>query len=145
MKIPQSLEDNIIYQIGEISRLVHKRVTEVFAERDFGVTVEQFSVLALLWYKEGLNQQEIASGLNRDKTTITRILQNMQKRNLVVKVPDQLDRRGNLIYLTEKGKTLQDDMVQSSGQVYIQAINGIDDKELGRCLKVLTRIKKQMV
>ena len=30
----------------------------IFAERVFDVTVEQFGVLAFLWYKEGVKQQD---------------------------------------------------------------------------------------
>ena len=92
MKEPTSLDDNILYQIGETTRLAHKAVTSVFSGRGFGVTVEQFSVLALLWYKEGINQQAIANGLHRDKTTVARITENMINSSLIVKVPDQIDR-----------------------------------------------------
>jgi len=144
MKIPESLNDNIIYQIGEATRMAHKRVTEIFSQRDFGVTVEQFGVLALLWYKEGINQQEIANGLKRDKTTIARIVENMIKRNLIVKVPDQIDKRNKLIFLTQKGKELQKEMIESSGQVYLLALENIPDKDLDTCLKVLHLIKNNL-
>jgi DNA-binding MarR family transcriptional regulator len=72
MKEPKSLDENIIFQIGETSKLVHEKVTAIFRKRGFNVTVEQFGVLVLLWYKEGVKQQDIADGLKRNKTTITR-------------------------------------------------------------------------
>lgn len=124
--------------------MTHKRVTAVFKQREFDVTVEQFGVLALLWYQEGINQKGIALGLNRDKTTITRIIDNMTKRNLVVKIPDQLDGRGKLIFLTQKGKALQQEMIESSGSVYFQALKDIPDQELSDCLKVLWKIKRNL-
>ena len=144
MKDPQSLEDNLLYQLGEITRILHKRVTAIFKQREFDVTVEQFGVLVVLWYQEGINQKEIALQLNRDKTTITRIIDNMVKRNLVVKVPDQLDGRGNLIFLTQKGKALQKEMIESSGAVYVQALSSISDEKLSLCLNVLLNIKKNL-
>ncbi len=144
MKEPQSLEDNILYQLGELTRILHKRVTAIFSQKGFGVTVEQFGVLVLLWYQEGINQKDIALQLNRDKTTITRIINNMIKGNLVVKVPDQLDGRGKLIFLTQKGKALQMDMIESSGTVYYQAMNDISDEEISSCLKVLWKMKKNL-
>jgi DNA-binding MarR family transcriptional regulator len=144
MKEPSSLEDNILYQIGEAQRLAHKKVTSSFSEQGFDVTVEQFGVLALLWYKEGVNQQDIADGLNRDKTTIARIIENMVNRSLIVKVPDQIDKRNKLIYLTQKGKSLQKDMVESAGTVYYQALNNISSTDLENCLKTMKQITKNL-
>lgn len=144
MKAPKSLDENIIYQIGETSRLVHKRITAIFSERGFDVTVEQFGVLALLWYKEGVKQQDIADGLKRNKTTITRIVENMINRNLIVKVPDQLDKRNKLIYLTQKGKALQKKMVESSGLVYYQTISNITSKDIDKCLVILKQMMKNL-
>jgi len=141
MMEPTSLEDNIIYLIGEITRLSHKRVSSIFIKNKFDVTVEQFGVLALLWYQEGINQQAIANGLNRDKTTITRIIENMIKKNLIVKVPDQLDKRNKLIYLTDKGRSLQKDMIESTGVVYMDAIKKLSVKEIKTVTGVLQKMK----
>ena len=140
MKTPSSLDDNLIYQIGEIARMVHKSVTDIFAERKFDVTVEQFGILAMLWYEEGIKQQDIANKLKRNKATITRIIENMMKRNLIVQIPDQLDKRNKLIYLTQKGKALQKEMVEASGMVYYQALNNIDAKEIESVLIILKQM-----
>ena len=141
---PQSLEDNIIYLVGEIARLSHKRVTAIFTENQYDVTVEQFGVLALLWYQDGVNQQSIALGLNRDKTTITRIIYNMIKKNLIVKVPDQLDKRNKLIYLTEKGRSLQKEMIESTSSVYIDALHKISETDIKTLTSVLQRMKRNL-
>ncbi len=144
MRDPGSLDENIIFQIGETSRLFHKRVTAIFAERGFNVTVEQFGVLALLWYKEGVKQQDIADGLKRNKTTITRIVEKMINSNLIVKVPDQLDKRNKLIFLTQKGKSLQREMVEASGLIYYQTLNNISSKDIEKCLVILKQMMKNL-
>lgn len=144
MEDPKSLDENIIFQIGEISRLFHKRVTAIFSEWGFNVTVEQFGVLALLWYKEGVKQQDIADGLKRNKTTITRIIENMINSNLIVKVPDQIDKRNKLVFLTQKGKALQKEMVKASGLVYYQTLNNITSTDIEKCLVILKQIMKNL-
>jgi DNA-binding MarR family transcriptional regulator len=141
---PTSLEDNIIYLIGEITRLSHKRVSSIFNDNKFDVTVEQFGVLAFLWYQEGINQQTIANSLNRDKTTITRIIENMIKKNLLVKVPDQLDKRNKLIYLTDKGRSLQEDMIKSTGIVYMDAIEKLSEKDIKSVTGILQKMKNNL-
>ena len=144
MREPQSIEDNVIYIVGEISRLAHKRVTHIFTANEYDVTVEQFGVLALLWYEEGVNQQHIANGLNRDKTTITRIINNMIKKSLIVKIPDQLDKRNKLIYLTEKGRSLQKDMIESTSVVYLDVIKNMSENEIKTVTVLLQKMKNNL-
>lgn len=144
METPNSLEENILFQIGELSRLLHKKISNTFAEHRFGVTVEQFGILALLWYDEGITQQTIADTLNRDKTTIARVVEHMIRQSLIVKVPDQLDRRNKPIYLTQKGKSLQKEMVEASGEVFYRALKGIPDGDIAHGLKVLNRISNNL-
>lgn len=142
MKAPNSLEENLLFQISEVAKLLHKRLTMAFEENGFDVTPEQFSVLALLWYKEGVNQQDIADELRKDKTTIARIIANMINRNLIVKIPNQLDKRNNLIYLTKKGKELQTEMVATSGKIYLQTMQHLPAKDVAVSLVVLKQITK---
>ncbi len=141
MIAPNSLENNLLFQISEVAKLLHKNLSSAFEQNGFNVTPEQFSVLALLWYKEGIKQQEIADELKRDKTTIARIIENMLNSNLIVKVPDQLDKRNNLIYLTKKGKELQATMVHVAGQVYMQALKNITEENIGTGIDILKKIK----
>ncbi len=144
MKDPNTLEENIIYRIGELSRLFHKKITAEFVARNFGVTVEQFGILATLWYREGITQKEIADNLNRDKTTVARVVQNMIKQNLLVKIPDQIDNRNKRIYLTQKGKSLQKEMVEAAGSVYYRALQNIPDEEIKSFLGLMDKITKNL-
>jgi DNA-binding MarR family transcriptional regulator len=145
MNAPDSLENNLLFQIGEVARLLHKNLVQTFEEKGFGVTPEQFSVLALLWYREGINQQDIANELRRDKTTIARMVENMIKKNLIVKVPDQLDRRNNLVYLTQKGKELQTEMIEASGVAYFKTMQNLTPEEITFSLSVLKKLGKNLV
>jgi DNA-binding MarR family transcriptional regulator len=137
---PESLDDNIVFLIGKASDLFYKRVTNLFREKKIDVTVEQFSVLTILWYEDGLLQQDIANRLNRDKTTITRVISNMEKRNLVVRVPGQIDRRNNHIHLTYRGRELEQTLTQISGKIYMQAIEGLSKEDLMTLSRILNRI-----
>ena len=64
----------------------------------------------------------------------------MEKHNLVVRVPDQNDRRVKLIYLTHQGKELQQLLTDGIMQSEQEALEGIDKQELEVCLKVLQQI-----
>jgi DNA-binding MarR family transcriptional regulator len=138
--IPQSLSDNIAYLIGDIEHRAYLQITQIFRENKVIPTIEQFTVLSVLWYQDGLKQQELAERLNRDKTTITRVISNMVKQNLVVKVPDKTDGRAYMIYLTHFGRQLQEKLMLITGPVYMKMINGLKAEELGNAINVLNKI-----
>jgi len=74
----------------------------------------------------------------------TRIIENMINSNLIVKVPDQLDKRNNLIYLTQKGKALQKEMVEASGSVYYQTLDNISPIDIEKCLVILKQMRENL-
>jgi DNA-binding MarR family transcriptional regulator len=69
---PASLEDNIIYQTAKLTKLFQGRMEAAFKKAGFTITVEQFTILVLLWYRDGISQQEISEAIDRDKTTVSR-------------------------------------------------------------------------
>jgi DNA-binding MarR family transcriptional regulator len=137
---PQHINENIAFLIGQATHLYYRCVSNAFREKKLEVTVEQFSVLTLLWYEDGLLQKEIARQLNRDKTTLTRVITNMEKRNLVVRIPDKTDRRVNHIHLTFLGRELQKTLIETTGSVYMKSIKGIKREELELLINLLNKI-----
>jgi len=136
---PTGINDNIPYLIGKAQHLFHLQVTNLFRKNKVNITPEQFSVLTILWYKDGISQQEIANLLNRDKTTLTRLINNMEKRNLVVRVPNRTDKRIRYIYLTHRGRKLQNELVSLSGQIYMDSIAGFSKKSLTQYVDFLNQ------
>ena len=138
--IPTSLSDNIPYLIGDIEHRIYQEISRIFRENKVKATIEQFTVLSTLWYEDGLKQQELAERLNRDKTTITRIINNMVLKNLVVKVPDKADRRAHMVYLTHLGRQLQEKLMLLTGPVYMKLMNGLKKDEISTSIIVLNKI-----
>jgi DNA-binding MarR family transcriptional regulator len=144
MPAPRSLSTNVIFLCSELSHIVHRALTASFAGKKINVTVEQFAVLVLLFYKNGINQQEISVGLNRDKTTVARVISNMERNKLIVRVTDKTDARGKLIYLTPKGKAIQRQGIELSGALYKKAIAGVKDKTLKESVLLLNSIIRNL-
>jgi DNA-binding MarR family transcriptional regulator len=71
---------------------------------------------------------------------MTRLIDGMEKHDLVVRVPDKQDKRQKLIYLTNKGKTLQKKLILIVHQTLEQAEKGISSKDIELCMNVLNKI-----
>ena len=137
---PAGLDQNIIFLCAEFSHRFGQVLSAAFKDHGITVTTEQFSILVVLWYQDGISQKEIGEQLNRDKTTVTRVLMNMKKNKLIKQVTDAGDNRSNLVYLTAKGKEVQKKGVQVSGQLYQQVLKDVPAVQLTAGIGVLQKM-----
>lgn len=140
-KIKVDSDLNVI--IGKASRLMNNRLSKNLA--DFNVTSEQWSILASLWKKNGQTQQDLANIANKNKASITHLIDNMEKRNLVYRQSDEGDRRNNFIFLTDGGKELQESLNKIVKKTTKEITSGIDKKDLKVSKKVLKKIIENIV
>ena len=92
---------------GKASTAIARRLQKNFKQAGTEITIEQWSVLYHLWKQDGLSQQQLCDATFRDKPSITRLMDNLEKQRLVKRVPSKEDRRINLIYLTKEALSLQ--------------------------------------
>ncbi|EPG64385.1 MarR family winged helix-turn-helix transcriptional regulator [Leptospira wolffii] len=72
----------------------------------FGLTSGQFGCLETLYHLGPMCQKEIGQKIFSCEGNITQIIDNLEKRNLVVRVRSEEDRRYFIINLTPAGKEL---------------------------------------
>lgn len=111
-----------------------------FNEDQLELTSAHMGILADLWQKDGVSQQDLAVAIIKDKSTIARAIASMEKNNILVRVPDATDKRSKLIYLTHKGKSLKNQLLPIVDELQIQITKDIPADELNTCLKVLSQI-----
>jgi len=134
------LEESLGYAMGRATRSLGALVNRNFARAGYDVTCEQWSVLVNLGKKNGQSQQDLAGLICKDKTSVTRLIDNMEKHSLVVRIPDKNDRRQKLIYLTKKGQDLQEKLVVVIQKTLVEAQKSINIKDIETCKKTLHRI-----
>ncbi len=134
------LTDSIGYKITNTARLVIKRLNDNFKQNNFPVTNEQWSIMIRLWEEDGLTQNKLAALTKKDSPSVSRLVNNMEKRELVKRVPHPVDKRTNLIFLTAKGKKMQMGLITQAQKTIEQISEEIDPAELEIFLKVLEKI-----
>src|SRR5687768_1582314 len=94
---------------GKASTAIARRLQKKFNESGITITIEQWSVMYHLWKGgDGMSQQELCNATFRDKPSITRLVDNLEKLSLVKRVSDEKDRRINKIYLTKTALSLEE-------------------------------------
>jgi DNA-binding MarR family transcriptional regulator len=120
---------------GMASTAVARRLQKNFRLAGLEITIEQWSVLYHLWKQDGLSQQELCNRTFRDKPSITRLLDNLDKR-----MPSKDDRRINLVCLTEPAKLLQDKTIELANQTMDEALVGVGKNEIEIVKQVFQKV-----
>ena len=133
-------KQSLFFSIKRTSRAFRRRLNQGFDQTGHDVTSEQWRILTCLWHQDGQRQQDLADIVHKDKTSITRIIDSMEKRDLVVRIPDGVHRRQKLIYLTNKGKRFREELMQIVQKTSLEAQEGIELELLNIFKDVLKKI-----
>lgn len=87
---------------GIVRRRVQALVVE--ASIDLGLSYAEFSLLLVLFDREGCSQDDMTTFLNVDKAAITRVIKKLEEKEYIFRKQDEADRRLKRIYLTDKGR-----------------------------------------
>lgn len=136
----QVIDSSIAYLVGRTSRSMIKRLSKKFSDFDFDVSYEQWSILVHLYRQDGQTQQELAKLAVKDKAAITRLLNILEKKNIVLRIPDRNDKRSKLVYLTNKAKTFKFDLIAVVKELLNEAEQDISQEEMDSCKKTLNKI-----
>lgn len=109
-------------------------------EHDIDLSFEMLEVLACLWQKNGVNQQEIADITLKDKSSMTYLIDNLTKRNLVKRVEDENDRRNKLIFLTDDAIKLKETLYPWITEMYSKASADINVDDISLSLSIVSQM-----
>jgi DNA-binding MarR family transcriptional regulator len=122
---------------GKASTAIARRLQKKFNTAGLNVTIEQWSVLYHLWKQDGISQQELCNATFRDKPSITRLVDNLEKLQLVKRVSSDADRRMNLIFLTRQAQKLQEQSMGLAEETLNEALEGVPPERIEICKEVL--------
>jgi MarR family transcriptional regulator, organic hydroperoxide resistance regulator len=104
------------------------------------LTPEQWVVLVRLWEKDEQSQSALSASTLRDRPTMSRILDTMEKSGLVERSVDPNDARSRLVKLTRTGKSLQPKLVPVAKKLVQRLESGIAERDLETTHRTLSRM-----
>ena len=134
--------------MGMLINSAHRSMTKRFVsnamESGLDISLDQWVVLGPVWQMETASQKELGEICLKDKTSITRIIDALEKKNLVVRVPDQIDHRIKRVILTNAGKQLFFDVLPIMEKTREEVKKDISEKEFDVFKDVLSKIIKNL-
>jgi DNA-binding MarR family transcriptional regulator len=126
------LEQEYIYHLltGRTPMALHRALSKQFKKNGIDLTREQWTVLAVLWQEDGCSQQELAHKTFRDKPSVTRLIDHLEIEKYIERIESETDKRINLIYLTEKGRKIQEPVMETVKNTLAIVLKDIDSEHI---------------
>lgn len=121
------IETTILYTLVEICKTHRVRVDQMLSAH--GVSSGQETFLLALWKDEGLTHAQLAARLRIQPSSITVILNRLEKAGLIVRQQDTDDLRVWRVFLTEQGRALREKLQAVWWQAEQQTTVGLNTEE----------------
>ena len=129
---------------GKASTAIARRLQKNFKQAGIEITIEQWSVLYHLWKEDGQSQQQLCDATFRDKPSITRLVDNLEKLGLVKRTANKNDRRINKICITPEAEKLQVQTMEVANQTLNEALHGVTNGQVEIAKEVLQMVYENL-
>jgi DNA-binding MarR family transcriptional regulator len=130
----------LIPWIGKTGKMLSIFLNHRLQDLGLHLTTKQWILLHILHENDGRPQNELAIITERDKASLVRLINNMEKNMLVIRVQDQNDKRVNRIYLSKKGRKVYATAVPEIHRAYREIEDGITQQEIEQTILILQKL-----
>ena len=135
-------EENIGLLIHDVARLLRVLYDRQMAS--IGLTRSQWWLLTYLFFKDGINQSELAILMDMEKAPLSRLLDRMEIKGWVIRKNESKDRRTKNIYLSESVKPLISSMRDKAATYRKDSLSILGSDDLNKLRDLLQILKKDL-
>ena len=128
------IEESRGYLVNRVARSIAHQLAEEI--RPAGVAIGQWAVLMFLWARDGMSQADLSRVVAIEPPTMVRTFDRMVRDGLVTRIADPSDGRVSRIHLTDRGRSLRDELVPKAMTVNATTLGSLSTSE-GRALRRL--------
>ena len=121
-------------------RMMTKRFVHNAYNSGVDISLDQWQVLGPIWQLKSPSQKELGEICLKDKASITRIVDSLEKKSLVVRIADQIDHRIKRVVLTNLGKQLFYDVLPVMEKTREEVRGDISEDQIIIFKNVLSKI-----
>ena len=139
----------IVLDFSEIYKL-NNRINKKFEKlqrriiQKENLTTAQYSILQQLWKNDGIKFKQLAEACCCSQSTITGIVDTMEKKDVVIRKMNPEDRRSVLVMLTDKGKKLEKE-TPNINSILDNCCSGFDPNDIQLLTILLKKLDKSLV
>lgn len=136
----EKLDSVIYFLMDKTMRISKKYSLKRLQEEGFNITIDQWVILLRIHEKKQQTQVELASAVNKDTASVTRILDLLHDKKLVRRVPNESDKRKSALVLTNRGTSYVKEGKKVVTQIREEGLKGVTRADV----EITNRVLKQM-
>jgi len=132
--------------VGKTSKMLNMYISDIFHHHNVTITKQQWIVLKILFENpDGIIQNKLALITERNKASLTRLINSMEKNNLVARIQSKEDSRKNIVYATNTGKQVFLKTKPLVLESILKIQEGISEEEMNAFIQIMSRIQKNLL
>lgn len=139
------LSKEITIVLHLIGYKLKRYIAAMLRKQNVPLTPEQFMLIDLLWNEGEMSQQRLADLMQKDKNSVTVLVDAIERKGLVVRRQNSNDRRSNTLVLTEKAVALKEEAKRKGIFILDRMLDGISEDELRVFLRTLYKLDRNMM
>ncbi|MDQ1803176.1 MarR family transcriptional regulator [Chryseobacterium sp. CKR4-1] len=144
MPVTQNNISELALELGlamsEMKSRLRQKIQTRINEYDPDLSFELIEILGVLSRNDGINQQEISNKISKDKSSVTYLINNLVKRELVERIEYSNDRRNKQIFLTAKGKEIVEIVYPLALELYEKAAGNLGIEKIQDALFLVKKM-----
>ena len=137
----KSVKECPYYLISRVSLVVTSALKKGFANAGVErIRPAYLCVMMSLWEEDGLKVIELGKKAGLEPSTMTGLLDRMERDGLVSRTMDPRDRRVLRIYLSETGQNLRDPVLKVIDDVLADVFAGISKEDISHTKNLLRHV-----
>ncbi len=143
MKTQTNVTDNVLICLRRITQAIELHSRQLV--RQYGITTPQLVLLRQIHDKESITVSEVAKQISLKQTTVTDILNRLERKGLVSRHKDTGDRRRVLVKETDVGKKLLATAPSPLQETFLEKFENLEDWQQNMILSSLQLLGTLMV
>ena len=136
--MPTNLDESIGLQTNRMQKKLLRYLNRSL--ESYNITLEQWVVLSTLAEQENINQKTLSLKSGKDPASLLRILDILERKHLVKRGVDKLDRRAFLLQITAQGKSLVENVAPFIEERFKEITADIPNDEVSVFKQVLKKM-----
>ncbi len=133
-----TLQKSIGFKINKVANNLNSLFNQILLP--FDIAIEQRVTLEIISQEKEATLTKISNTLSKDKTTISRTLRTLEKKELIKKVLSNDDKRVSFIILTKKGEETLKASQNITHKFRESLVSKLDEKEMDTLFKLLNKV-----
>lgn len=139
-----SEEDLLHLLSGRTTGLFSRVLDRNLRDAALDISQEQSAILTELWKESPLTQNELVERTQKDKPGVSRLINILERKNLVARTASPEDKRINLIVLTKMGQRIENRVKDVVAETMEQALKDVDESDIAAVKKVFAQVYQNL-